>query len=298
MSTAILRYEKLNRRQKEDVVKLYNEKWTSGTLLEKAQRKTQTSNEQALKERELIRRLKKDHTYFDERSSYFPEGQLVALEGDEVKAALTTIPSLLDINALLNNEKNAYDRLHEYEVIYKFRNSLKGERTIYCISIVGEDLYASLLLNEIKDIGSSLDFSVMPFSAPRSLRFYYEKRPEKWEVEKYLLTTKRMNDKERSIWQQKKIEIIRNIYNRFIEKPEIIKSTEDFFKWFFDSYGREPTLRDIMIYFDERPLDFTLNFHMMKGADLIYFNNKPVILQDSRPEDAMAYGYNMLLIYD
>lgn len=293
-----MRYEELSRKQKEDVVALYNRKWASREVLKKAQSKTQTFGEKALSEMLGIKLLEKNVQYFDERSLYFPEGQLVAVENGEIKAALTTIPSILDIASLLEKQENAYNRLHEYENIYDFRNDLNKERVIYCISIIGEDAYAKMLLNEIRNIGLNIGFFVMPFSAPRSLRFYFDRKPEEWEVKKYLYTTRKMNEQEFYKWQQIKKALIEKLYHKFIKKPDNIFLTSEFFKWFYDSYGKEPTLRDVMIYFDERPIDFTLAFHMMKGANLFYFNGRPVILKNSRPEDVMAHGYNMLLIYD
>jgi hypothetical protein len=301
MVKQVLTFSQLDGNKKHAVVSLYNKKWACTELLKKAQIKTQTSPAKALEELKTLSGICKNLDYFELMSYFFPEGQLVLVEDNEVKAALTTVAGFINLDTLKYLPAN-YEKLSDYRNVYLFRNlvrrSEKDMPVIYCISIIGENDSAAILLNEIRALGREYNCLIMPYSAPRSLRFYYDEKPEKKEVIRYLSLTKKMKSQELEQWEKTKSEILSKIYDRFFEMPPNIFYYSDFAKWFSDKYGREPTLRDFMIYFNERPFDFTLWFHMQKGANLFYHDGNPVVIEDSRKEDVMAHGYNMLLIYN
>ncbi len=72
-------------------------------------------------------------------------------------------------------------------------------------------------------------------------------------------------------------------------------------------YAKEPSREEVEHYvleavFDEkkgiyRPKDSVINFHIFNGAMFVLLGKTPLVLHSSRPDDVMAWGYNILLAY-
>ena len=285
--------------QKRRVVDLYNEKWFNLQLLERAFEKTSTPKQERDSETNAFSSICVNQDYFEERSELFPEGQLVAIKDGEVVGSLVTIPSRI---SALEEVPTTYGRLHRRYVADLYHQERGGWRVIFCISIVSAaEGVVDALFSRIGEVAG--DALIMPYSAPRSLRRYFIKKPSPDEVQRYLMTSYQ-NSKSLSIDVE---DYLLQKYGAFSPLPGLLRSlstvsvevgiNEDFIHWFSEAYGQKPTFTDFLLLTNRRPQDSIMAFHLLRGADFVLSESAPMLFENSRPADVMAHGYNVLLTY-
>ncbi|MBI5227503.1 hypothetical protein HY988_02840 [Candidatus Micrarchaeota archaeon] len=67
---------------------------------------------------------------------------------------------------------------------------------------------------------------------------------------------------------------------------------------FEDHFGRAMTMEDMCVLTGRRPYDPTMSLHITNGARYVRDGNGEVVaFADSRPDDLLSFGYNVLLTY-